>query len=404
MKRKLAVVALLISAVMIAGGCTLIQVNEERDAKVVVAQVDGTAITKGEFLSAWNQMRLQYGITDQNERDSSVAETVKYLKEYLLDSMVEDEVMEQEARKRGYFDLTNEQRAEIEEEMASILESLRESIERSMTFEEGLTDEQKAALVDAELNSYREEIGYTDEYIRSTLENSKAISALYEEVTNGATAEESALDARYNEKITADRTSYEVDADAYVDAVLGGKSVYYVPKSGMRLIQQILIMLPADARSQISALRKEGDNEGADEKREEALDAIRDKAEEVLSKLEGGADFDDMIEEYNEDPGMEAHPDGYPVNDNVTSYAPEFMQGAMALEKQGDISGLIATDYGYHILRYAGSLKDGAVPFEDVREQLREEVLNENKQKLWSEALEQWKSARQIKTYPKRIR
>ena len=280
MKRKLAVVALLISAVMIAGGCTLIQVNEERDAKVVVAQVDGTAITKGEFLSAWNQMRLQYGITDQNERDSSVAETVKYLKEYLLDSMVEDEVMEQEARKRGYFDLTNEQRAEIEEEMASILESLRESIERSMTFEEGLTDEQKAAFVDAELNSYREEIGYTDEYIRSTLENSKAISALYEEVTNGATAEESALDARYNEKITADRTSYEVDADAYVDAVLGGKSVYYVPKSGMRLIQQILIMLPADARSQISALRKEGDNEGADE-REEAL-IIRTRPEQAL--------------------------------------------------------------------------------------------------------------------------
>ena len=58
MKRKLAVIALLMSAVMIAGGCSLIQINEERDANVVVAQVDGKAITKGEFLSAWKPDRL----------------------------------------------------------------------------------------------------------------------------------------------------------------------------------------------------------------------------------------------------------------------------------------------------------------------------------------------------------
>jgi len=47
----------------------------------------------------------------------------------------------------------------------------------------------------------------------------------------------------------------------------------------------------------------------------EKLEAIKPKAEEVLNKAKNGEDFEALIKEYGEDPGMESeqYKDGYTV-------------------------------------------------------------------------------------------
>ena len=72
-------------------------------------------------------------------------------------------------------------------------------------------------------------------------------------------------------------------------------------------------------------------------------------AEEVRKKAAAGEDFDTLIAEYNEDPGMTSSPDGYYFTDG--QMVSEFEQAAKALDEDGGISGVVETDYGYHIIQ-----------------------------------------------------
>ena len=70
------------------------------------------------------------------------------------------------------------------------------------------------------------------------------------------------------------------------------------------------------------------------------------KAEEVLAKAAAGDDFAALIAEYGEDPGQPA--EGYYFT--TGQMVPEFEKAAFAL-KEGAISEIVETSYGYHIIK-----------------------------------------------------
>lgn len=73
-----------------------------------------------------------------------------------------------------------------------------------------------------------------------------------------------------------------------------------------------------------------------------------DTANEVLEKVNAGEDFDALIEEYNEDPGMAASPNGYYFT--YGAMVAPFEETSFALA-ENEISGIVETDYGYHIIK-----------------------------------------------------
>ena len=74
-------------------------------------------------------------------------------------------------------------------------------------------------------------------------------------------------------------------------------------------------------------------------------------AERLLAELKNGADFDALMREYSEDPGLQSEPNGYYIFHGEMS--PAFEQAAFALD-EGQISGVVpvsADSYdGYHII------------------------------------------------------
>lgn len=95
---------------------------------------------------------------------------------------------------------------------------------------------------------------------------------------------------------------------------------------------------------------KETAYEKVDEEGKKKIEAETKKhAEEVLKLVTDGGDFDKLIEEYNWDPGMESYPEGYFITEN-TSFVEEFIDASLKL-KIGEVSGLVESDYGYHILK-----------------------------------------------------
>ena len=93
------------------------------------------------------------------------------------------------------------------------------------------------------------------------------------------------------------------------------------------------------------------DSETREPLSEEEIAAKRTQAEELLAQLQAADDvealFGQLVTEYGEDPGREAET-GYLINPE-TNFVQEFKDAAFAL-KPGEISGIVESDYGYHII------------------------------------------------------
>jgi len=87
----------------------------------------------------------------------------------------------------------------------------------------------------------------------------------------------------------------------------------------------------------------------ADAKKEEE---IKKKAQEILDKIKKGEDFTELAKKYSEGPSAKNGGDlDFFTRDSMV---PEFSEVAFKLKKVGDVSDLVRTKYGYHIIKLTG--------------------------------------------------
>lgn len=79
------------------------------------------------------------------------------------------------------------------------------------------------------------------------------------------------------------------------------------------------------------------------------VEAVRARAQDVLKQLKAGAKFEDLAKKYSEDPGSK---DSGGLYEHVERgrMVPEFDKAAFSLPK-GQLSDLVQTSFGFHILR-----------------------------------------------------
>jgi parvulin-like peptidyl-prolyl isomerase len=75
----------------------------------------------------------------------------------------------------------------------------------------------------------------------------------------------------------------------------------------------------------------------------------RKRAEEVLAKLKAGANFDELVKEYTDEPGGVDRGGDLGIFDR-TQMVKAFSEAAFAL-KVGELSGVVETQFGYHIIK-----------------------------------------------------
>jgi hypothetical protein len=91
-------------------------------------------------------------------------------------------------------------------------------------------------------------------------------------------------------------------------------------------------------------------NELTEDEKNSVKEASKKVANEVLAKAKNGDDFDQLVKEYGWDPGMEATPTGYYVNQD-TSFVKEFKDTCFKLQLN-EISDLVeSTSYGWFIIK-----------------------------------------------------
>ncbi|MBW2709580.1 MAG: SurA N-terminal domain-containing protein, partial [Deltaproteobacteria bacterium] len=100
---------------------------------------------------------------------------------------------------------------------------------------------------------------------------------------------------------------------------------------------------------------------------EEVKNNVKERAEKVLEKARKGEDFAALAEEYSEGPSKSQGGDlGYFETGQME---PPFEEAAFSL-KTGEISDLVQTRFGYHIILVEDIKAAGMTPLEEVREDI----------------------------------
>lgn len=112
----------------------------------------------------------------------------------------------------------------------------------------------------------------------------------------------------------------------------------------------------------------------------------RSQAEDLAKQLrESPARFAELAKKFSQDPGSAEQGGSLGELERGFMVKP-FEDAVFAMQKAGEITGPVQTQYGYHIIRLDGIKPSVATPFEKVRAQLLEELRKERTQGAYNQA------------------
>ncbi|MCX7903711.1 MAG: peptidylprolyl isomerase [Caloramator sp.] len=128
-----------------------------------------------------------------------------------------------------------------------------------------------------------------------------------------------------------------------------------------------------------------------------------DTAKKVLEELNKGAKFEDLAKKYSIDPGSKDK--GGNLGDiyyNDDNYDKTFLTNAIALPV-GKISPIVKTQFGYHIIKVNKKEEYRLKSFDEVKNQVKEVVLEQKKSDKIDETFKKWKEEAKITKYIDRL-
>jgi peptidyl-prolyl cis-trans isomerase D len=115
--------------------------------------------------------------------------------------------------------------------------------------------------------------------------------------------------------------------------------------------------------------------------------ATKAKAEAILKRAQGGEDFAKLAKEFSQDPGSADKGGDLGMADRKAYVAP-FADAAWAM-KEGEITGPVKTQFGYHIIKLDGILPATVKSFEQSRAELETEYRRDEAERLFNAAQDQ---------------
>ena len=359
------------------------------DPDAIAAEFDGGVVTVGEAAEEYQLIASYYEMLGMN-----ISEYAESTKQEILNGLVEEKLLEIKAKEFGVYELSDARRAELE---AQVRTEYEDNLNYYMAFryEEGKSEDE----VRSETEAYLQENGLSYEEMLSSAEQEAWRDSLYEYVTADMTLSDEQLRAFYDEQLTSMELTYSASYEEYEADCDAGRTVVWNPE-GVRCVQGILIEFDSDQAEQYANIQAElsaGDSSNMDQI-EALYQSLIPRAQEVLSRAQQGEDFEALMSEYG---GTgEA---GIRISARSSMYGDAVRDAAMALTSVGDLSGLVECDEGICILRYAGDIAPGAVPFEEVKESLRANYEEEIKFSQYNATISQWMEAANIQYHTDRF-
>lgn len=295
-----------------------------------VAKVNNQAIAYADyeknFMIFKKQIEANVGedIWTQDAGEGKTYGTV--FKEQILEKLIEDEMLSQEAIKAGL--------KVDEEEIASQLENFKKQIETNKEYKE-----------------YLEKNGISDDFIKKQMEIDNLLMSFRVDYEKKNPIPEADI-KKYYEENQAEFTIDEVRAS------------------------HILFKTVDDNRLPLD---------------ESAKEAVRTKAQEILDRVKAGEDFAKLAKEYSEDPGSAEN--GGDLNFFPRGQMVKPFEDAAFSMEVGQISGLVESNFGYHIIKVTDK-KNETSTFEEAQDRIQSTLM----EKAYQDYIEELKTKAKIET------
>ena len=437
------VLGLTLVLALVLSGCNLIEIDAKMQADEEIAKIDknysvaaatydGGEITVaeavGDFNAAYSEMYYMYsyfGLSMSHEQEHEIVEST-------LEQHVRAELAA--AHYDAENSLSEEALSDLESSAREMYEQYLESAKGSV---EGANDDQRAE--NARVLLHANGMDY-DALYASALLNAKyeAMEELLRDEIAELTDEE--LQAAFDERVAAQQETY-TDGSSFESAMTGDSEIVCWMPDGYRTVKHILV-IPSDmamdayesatdalsaARSNLESLKAELEAAGGEDAEDarsaeeiqadidaaegtiaecetavanatrDCLDEVKDKTDEIYSRLEAGESFEDLIAEYGEDPGMQNEPTmsrGYYVSSESVNWEANFRDAAMALVQVGDYTAEpVVSGSGVHIIQYTADVAGGEVSLDTVRDALYAEAIEARKDAHVTETIDAWVEA-----------
>lgn len=360
-----------------------------------VAKVNGAEISQGRLEQAYYQQRQR--LTEMFGGELPPMFTEKMLKQQVLSQLVAQEVMVQAALDNGMrvgdrqlADIIR--RADVFHENGEFSRSKYEQLLR----QQGMTPGMFESRIARDILAAQFESGFTDTAFVTAHEVDELLRLQNQQRSVGylrvalAPFEKaaSASDAEVEEYYQANQQRYMVPERVKVDYIEldAGQLAADIQVDEQTLraryeAQKINYSTPEER--QASHILIEADENAA----QEQLDAARQKAEALLARLRQGEDFAELAGAESDDPGS-AKQGGDLGFFGRGAMVPAFEEAAFAL-KEGELSDVVQSPFGFHIIKLTGIRGGEVQPFDKVRDKIRQDIQNEKAEQRFYDMAEQ---------------
>jgi peptidyl-prolyl cis-trans isomerase D len=357
------------------------------DKTVVVAEVNGEAISANQFLQMYNRQRMrlqqQFGdLYDQVVEDQQ-------LREQVLDALIESQLIRQWANEHGL--LISDQQLSAMIQAADVFKEngeFSEQVYQDVLLRNGLSVssfefEQRQFLIE---NQYRNLTASSMWVMPGELET------LYQLQNQRRNIDYIRLDQRVfrdQVKVTDEQMQ------AYYDA---NKDDYIVPE---QVVVDYLVLSRETLAEQIEVTDEQAQNfyqnnlglfTQPEMRRARHIliqgdtDESQQKIADIQAQLAEGADFAELAKNYSEDPG--SAPNGGDLDYfEQGMMVPEFDQVVFAMEID-QISDVVKTDFGLHLIQLTDIREQEALPYDQVKDDVKAQMRQDQSQQIYYEKLE----------------
>ena len=432
--RKKALLALMLVLTLLLSGCTLIVKDQAMDNATEIIRMGDRVVTKKEVKeqvdSVLQYNEYMYSMMGQSY-DVTDPQVIASAQEEAIDDLKKDLTLTAKAKELGLDQLTAEEEETVKTKAQEDYDSAVEYVKTNELAGAGLEGEELDKAVTDYLVAREVTLDAYTESERKTVIDNKVREYAIKDVA--VTDDE--IKTEYDSRVENDKTTYTDNAGSWATAANNGTTLYYTP-AGVRRVKQILIKFKEEdqtaideaqkrvteantaaqstleidgideetetqAKSDLEAANKELEeaskeleeaNKAVTDATEKAFENITAEADEVLASVKAeGADWQAIMDEKNQDPGMKNNEKGYAVAAGMTNFDSAFVDAAMALAKPGDISDKVrGTSYGYYIIRYESDEAEGATPLDDVKETISSALLSTKQNEVYNTTVNQW--------------
>jgi peptidyl-prolyl cis-trans isomerase D len=354
------------------------------------AKVNGTEISADAVREAWSDQQARW---QQQFGGDIPEETRKVLQENLLETFVRRALISDRTSEGGYRVDAARLREAIEQEPAFQVDGkYSEQLALARLAQVGLTTERYRADVRRDLQNAELErsLVISDFATRSELNRRFSLEDEQRELawlllpaeryTAAVVTDDAAVNAFYEQNKalwTSPETVRLQYAELRADQVAATITVTEADLQDLYAQNREIYVTPERRRSRHILIPIDGANEAA----------ARTQAETVLAEVKAGKDFAALAQQFSKDSGS-ANQGGDLGWSDKSAFVGPFAEALFAM-KEGETSGLVKTEFGFHIIRLEGIQPSKVQTFEEARLQLEDTVRRDKVADIFGEKQEQ---------------